>query len=339
MSYAIVDADGHVIESNEQVAKYLDAPYNRRPLTFPLYPQDGWDRRMLGKLGGSGSTAEQWLKALDAGGMERTVLYPTLGLFLSFLKDRQWAVAICRAYNTFLHEEFVKKSDRLHAVALLPVQDPEASAAELERSVRQLGLIGAMLAADGSHLLGDARFAPIFETAQKLDVMLGIHASGSHLGGGGLELFPQFIQAHTCSHAFGQMRQLTSVIFEGVPERFPDLRIAFLEAGCGWAPYWMERMDDEYAKRAAEAPALKKKPSDYCRSGKIYFSCEADEWLLPQALKLVGDSQIVYASDFPHWDNSYPASITEIRDRGDLTDTQKRKVLGDNARRLYGLKN
>jgi len=170
-------------------------------------------------------------------------------------------------------------------------------------------------------------------------VMVGIHASGSHLGGGGIELFPQFIQAHTCSHAFGQMRQLTSIVFEGIPERFPDLKIAFLEAGCGWAPYWMERMDDEYAKRAPEAPNLKKKPSDYVRSGKIYFSCEADEWLLPQAVKLVGENQIVYASDFPHWDNSYPQSLEEIRDRGDLGETQKRKILSDNARRLYGLKN
>ena len=98
-------------------------------------------------------------------------------------------------------------------------------------------------------------------------------------------------------------------------------------------------MDDEYAKRAPEAPNLKKKPSDYVRSGKIYFSCEADEWLLPQAVKLVGENQIVYASDFPHWDNSYPQSLHEIRDRGDLADAQKRKILSDNARRLYGLKN
>ena len=337
-SFPIVDADGHVIETNEQVSRYLDEPLRRRPLSFSLYPQDGWDRRMLGTLGDAGSTAEQWLAALDRGGMEATVLYPTLGLFLSFLKDRAWAVAICRAYNTFLHEEFVRKSERLHAVALLPVQDPDAAAAELERAVRQLGLKGAMLSADGSHLLGDARFAPIYETAQRLDVMVGIHASGSSLGGAGVELFPQFIQAHTCSHAFGQMRQITSVVFEGIPERFPDLRIAFLEAGCGWAPYWMERMDDEYAKRTAEAPALKRKPSDYIRSGKIYFSCEADEWLLGPAVKLVGENQIVYASDFPHWDHSYPASIDEIRDRGDLSDTQKRKILADNARRLYGLK-
>jgi predicted TIM-barrel fold metal-dependent hydrolase len=100
----------------------------------------------------------------------------------------------------------------------------------------------------------------------------------------------------------------------------------------------MERMDDEYAKRAEEAPALRKKPSEYIRSGSIYFSCEADEWLLPQAVKLCGENQIVYASDFPHWDHSYPGSIDEIKDRGDLTDAQKRKILADNTRRLYGLK-
>ncbi|HEU5322156.1 MAG TPA: amidohydrolase family protein, partial [Methylomirabilota bacterium] len=319
-AFAVLDADGHVTESNEQVAKYLDEPYRRRPAgAFGFYPGDGWDRRMLGTLGDAGGDAQAWLRALDRGGMEATVLYPTLGLFLSFLRDREWAVALCRAYNTMLHEEFVRVSPRLKAVALLPVQDPEAAAAELRRAVRELGLCGGMLAADGGHLLGDARFAPVYEEAQRLDVMLGVHASGSHLGGAGVELFPRFIQAHTCSHAFGQMRQLTSVIFEGVPERFPDLRLAFLEAGCGWAPYWMERMDDEYAKRAAEAPALKRKPSDYVRSGSIFFSCEADEWLLPQAVKLIGESQIVYASDFPHWDHSYPASLAEIRERGDLT--------------------
>jgi predicted TIM-barrel fold metal-dependent hydrolase len=337
MTYSILDADGHVTESQEQLAKYLDAPYRRRPLAFPWVPQDGWDRRLLGTLGQTGSTPAEWLQALDKGGMEAAVLYPTLGLFLSFLKDREWAVRLCRAYNTFLGEEFVKATPRLKAVALLPVQAPEACAGELRRAVRELGHVGAMLAADGNHLFGDSRFFPLYEEAERLGVMIGIHASGSHLGGAGVDLFPQFIQAHTCSHAFGQMRQLTSMIFEGVPERFPRLRIAYLEAGCGWAPYWMERMDDEYAKRASEAPALKKKPSDYIRGGNIYFSCEADEWLLPQAVKLVGENQIVYASDFPHWDNSYPQSLDEIRDRGDLTDAQKRKILGDNARRLYGV--
>ena len=333
----VIDADGHVTETQEQVAKYLDEPYRRRPTGMLFYPWDGWDRRMLGTLGEFAGNADAWLQAMDRGGMQTAVLYPTLGLFMSFLRDRQWAVALCRAYNTFMHEEFTRKSPRLKAVALLPVQDPDAAAAELGRAVRELGCVGAMLAADGSHVLGDARFAPIYGEAERMDTMLGVHASGSHLGGGGLEVFPAFIQTHTCSHAFGQMRQLTSIVLEGVPERFPKLRLAFLEAGCGWAPYWIERMDEEYAKRSSEAPALRKKPSEYVRSGRIYFSCEADECLLPQALRLIGEDQIVYASDYPHWDGSYPHSIGELRERSDLTEAQKRKVLAENARRLYKL--
>ena len=94
------------------------------------------------------------LRALDEGGVETTVLYPTLGLFASFLRDRAWAVALCRAYNTLLHEEFTRASPRLRAVALLPLQDPEAAARELGRAVRELGCVGGMLAADGPHLLG-----------------------------------------------------------------------------------------------------------------------------------------------------------------------------------------
>jgi predicted TIM-barrel fold metal-dependent hydrolase len=334
---SVFDADGHITETQDQIAKYLDDPYRQRSLTYPMYPADGWDRRLVNKLGDWSADATTWLAALDRGGVEEAVLYPTLGLFASFIRDRAWQVAICRAYNRMLAEEFIRVSPRLHAVALLPVIDPEAAAAELQTAVKEHGCVGAMLAADGGHLLGDRRFDPVYAEAQSLGVMLGIHASGSHLGGYGVDGMPSFIQTHTLSHAFGQMRQLTSTIFEGVPERFPSLRIAYLEAGCGWAPYWMGRMDDEYAKRAPEAPALKKKPSDYVRSGRIYFSCEADEGLLAQAVKLIGESQIVWASDFPHWDHSFPGSIAEIRERGDLTDAQKTKILRDNSRRLYGL--
>jgi uncharacterized protein len=334
---SIFDADGHITETQEQVAKYLDDPYRHRSLTYGMYPADGWDRRMINKLGDWGGDAATWLAAMDKGGVDETVLYPTAGLFMSFIPDRNWQVQICRAYNRMLHEEFIKVSPRLHAVAPLPILDPDEAAKELRNAVKNYGCVGAMVAADGGHLLGDRKFDPIYTEAQSLDAMVGLHASGSHLGGAGVDGFPSFIQTHTCSHAFGQMRQLTSTIFEGVPERFPDLRIGYLEAGCGWAPYWAERMDDEYAKRAPEAPALKKKPSDYIRSGKIYFSCEADEWMMPQAVKLIGENQIVWASDFPHWDHSFPHSIDEIRERGDLTEAQKTKILNDNARRLYGL--
>ena len=90
----VIDADGHVTESQEQIAKYLDEPFKRRPVNQFFYPWHGWDRRLLNTFSDLAGTTDAWLKALDRGGMESAVLYPTLGLFMSFLKDRQWAVAL-----------------------------------------------------------------------------------------------------------------------------------------------------------------------------------------------------------------------------------------------------
>src|SRR5438046_10059301 len=108
-----------------------------------------------------------------------------------------------------MHEDSLELDPSLKAAAPLPVQDPQAAAQELRRAVRELGHVGAMLAADGSHVLGDERFTPIYEEAQRLDVMLAIHASGSHLGGAGVDLFPGLIQAHHASNPHRHLLQLT----------------------------------------------------------------------------------------------------------------------------------
>ena len=335
MSYEVIDADGHVTETWEQIARHLEEPYQGRPLLTSFFPQDGWDRRLIGTKGDWAGDAKSWEQALDAGGMAISVLYPTLGLMMQFLRDAEWAVALARAYNTMLCKELTGQSTRLKAVALLPLQDPEAAAQELERAVGELGAVGGMLAADGD-LLGHKRFDPIYTVAQRLGVPLCVHASGSDMGSSGWERFPKFIQAHTCSHALAQMRQFTSVMFDGVPIRFPELSLAFLEAGSGWVPYFLQRMDEEWDKRGhVEAKLLTKSPTEYVRSGQIFFSCEADEPLLPQALQWVGDERILYASDFPHWDHSYPWSVRELSERTDLSAVQKQRILADNARRLY----
>ena len=114
-----------------------------------------------------------------------------------------------------------------------------------------------MLCADGSHLLGHRSFHPLYQAAAELGVAIGVHASGSHLGGGGVELFPKFIQAHTVSHPFGILRQFTSMMFEGVFEKFPTVHFAFLECGGTWVPWWLARMDEEFEHRGEQdAPAL-----------------------------------------------------------------------------------
>jgi predicted TIM-barrel fold metal-dependent hydrolase len=339
MQPEIIDADGHVTETWEQIARHLEEPYRRRPLLTPFFPQDGWDRRLTGHFHDWAGDVKSWHEAMDAGGMAIAVLFPTLGLFMPFLRDPDWAVATCRAYNTMLYKEITSQSLCLKGVALLPLQDPAAATDELRRTVEDYGFVGAMLCADGHFLLGHPRFDPIYAAAQELDVPVCVHASGTDMSNLGTEPFPKFIQAHTVSHAFGQMRQITSMIFEGVPARFPQLRIAYLEAGAGWVPYFVQRMDEEYEKRGhVEAPRLPRQPSEYVKGGNIYFSCEADENLLRQALDYVGPTQILYASDFPHWDHSYPQSLKELRNRTDVTQAEKRRIFSDNPRRLYRLR-
>jgi predicted TIM-barrel fold metal-dependent hydrolase len=134
------------------------------------------------------------------------------------------------------------------------------------------------------------------------------------------------------------MMQMMHMTYEGAFECFPALRVAYLEAGCTWVPYLLNRMDEEWEKRGAEeAPLCKQKPSAYIKSARVFVHAEPGEDLLPQALEILGDQSLVYASDWPHWDHEYPESIEHLWGREDLTEAQKRGILADNARAMYGL--
>src|SRR2546425_8876943 len=98
----VIDADGHVTESAEQLVKYMDAPFRNRQLVFPIVPADGWDRRLIRKYHDTAGTAGAWLTALGKGGVEQAGLFPTPGLFLSLLKDRTPAAPIFRPDNNFI---------------------------------------------------------------------------------------------------------------------------------------------------------------------------------------------------------------------------------------------
>ena len=332
-----IDADGHIFEG-DAFRRYIEPPYDRRQTLAA--GGDSFDRTMNGEIPQfMDTTAEKWLEVMDEGGLDKTVLFPTAGLSVGFIREPDFAAAFCRAYNTFMSEEFIKVSPRLHAVALLPLQDVEEAVRELRRAVTELRMVGAMLATDGPWLLGDPKFDPLYREAQRLGTMVGLHAGGSLRGRGFEEyLVNRFIQSHTLAHPGAQMRHMVSMVLEGVPEKFPDLKIAFLEAGCTWVPFLMDRMDENFAFRGyREAPLLKKKPSEYVAGPNIFVSCEPEERLLPESMRIIGEDCVMYASDWPHWDNSYPESLHELEAREDLSPEQKRKILVDNPRRLYGL--
>ena len=334
-TWKVIDADGHAMDYAEVYNDYLEEPYVRRGRGQggPWYPVEAYNRGVYGTLGKEGRDLKERLADMDLQEIEVAVLYPTFGLFIAQIKERDYAAALCRAYNNWIADQ-CRQSPRLRAVALLPVTAPEECPKELNRAVTKLGLVGAMLSASGLHRsYADPAYFPLYEEAQRLRVPLAVHASGGDDFGS--ELLPSFIATHTCGHPFPVLRQLTAMVFEGIPELFPRLTLGFLEIGCGWLPYWMERMDEEYEKRAQEAPLLKAKPSEYLTGGRIYYSCEPDEKMVGTVVDMVGADCIMYASDYPHWDMSYPESAVLIKKRQDLSEEAKRKILGDNARRFY----
>jgi hypothetical protein len=342
-----IDGDGHVIENIPQLLDHLEAPYRSwygsgRGGAVTLLPGDGAPRGLGGKFtSGPGNSTASWLSMMQEGELESAILYPTGGLFGGFLKDADYAVAFSRAYNNWLAKDLLKPEQGLVGVALLPIQDPQEAAKELRRAKQELGLVGAMLPADGGHLLGNRHYNVLYQAAAEVDMPIAIHASGSWAADAHTtsHQFPKFIQAHTISHPFGILRQFTSMMFEGVFERFPTVRFGFLECGGTWVPWWLDRMDEEYEHRGAEeAPDLTRKPSTFVHEGgNLFFGCEAEERMLGPTLDLIGVDTIMYASDWPHWDGDYPHSLFEMQQRDDLTEEQRHGVLSRAAERFYGL--
>jgi hypothetical protein len=263
-------------------------------------------------------------------------MYPTSGLGIGRAREPNYNAALCRAYNDFI-SDYCKASPRLKAVANLPVNNPAEAVKELNRAVTKLGLCGGMLAAQAHNKnLGSPEFYPLYEEAQRLNTPVAVHAFGGDEAG--TEIFDQFICLHTTGHPFPVLRQLTGMIFGGIPELYPKLKIGYLEIGCGWIPYWMERMDEEWEKRGhVEAPLCKKKPREYLTGGNIYYGCEPEEKMMGYIVNEIGSKTLMYASDYPHWDMSWPESAVIIWRREDLSTEAKKDILENNAKRFYDL--
>lgn len=331
----IVDADGHVQDTPSGYRQHLEAPYNTRN-DRAIYPADGFDRSQGGGRGRSPKNAEDALADMDVEGIDTMVLFPTLGLNLGMVREPDYASALARAYNNWVYEHRKAAPDRLQAVAILPLVDLPAAVRELERAANDLGVVGAMVHTEVSRQnVGDEAYWPLYSAAQRLRLPIAFHAHGS--GSPDTYRWRNFLGAHTWSHLPEQLITAASVIYGGVLEKFPDLQVAFLEAGCGWVPFWMEHLDEEWEKRRFDAPLLVDHPSAYFSNGRCWVSCEPEEKTIPYVAQWIGEDQILYASDYPHWDGGWPHTVDTILERDDLSEALKRKILGENASRFYGL--
>lgn len=328
----IIDADGHLRDRDADIRAFMEEPYCRRQAS--LLPNDVWDSSMYGKLGMNIHDVPTRLRDMDKEGIDLSVLFPTGGFAVTELPEKDYAAAFCRGYNNWV-ASVCKESPRLRGVGLAPFQDVPAAVTEINRAITKLGLVGITVGSFGmKEHLGTPTFWPIYEELQRLNAPLLIH--NSRQGPAGEIRFDTFLFRHTIGRPFETLLDCAALMYGGVPEKFPKLRVAFLECGCGWVPYWMDRMDEEYEKRESEAPLLKAKPSEYMIRGNWFYATEPEESTLPYVLERVGEDVILFASDYPHWDGNFPYMVSTMRGRKDISDKVKQKILCDNAKRLYG---
>src|SRR5262249_24486598 len=191
----------------------------------------------------------------DCEKIDQMVLFPSLGLGVAGIEEPAFAVDFARIYNRFVANFCKGGEGRLFAAAVLPLQDLEASV-EVLREAKDQGLVCAVLppALPGKNL-DHPDLDPVYAAAWDLDMALGVHgAPGVHLPQIGVDRFTNYIQVHCISFPFDQMAAMTALVSGGVFDRHPKLRVAFLEAGVGWVPFFIDRMHEHFEKRGDWIP-------------------------------------------------------------------------------------
>jgi uncharacterized protein len=343
----IIDADGHLDERPDEIIDYLDPPLHGEAIVgrgHGLFPSwQATENRARTLLHGESHppyrldpTPAGWLAFAERAGLEQAILYPTDALSFGLCEDPAVAAPLARAYNTWAHARYMQHSPRLKCVALVPLQDVAAAVRELRRAVTELGMPGAFLpAVNPRGPLGGADYWPLYEEAERLGCFLGVH--GGHMGRG-RDVLAGLRGAGLLHHPISQIVELTSMVSAGVFETFPRLKVGYLEAGCGWVPFLLDRLDEKWSGPGSRSP-LKRKPSSYVRDGSIYFSAEPEESALPLVIERVGADHLFVASDFPHElsDDGFLTHLDEWRERTDIPDAALEQILTETAREAYAL--
>ena len=366
MDRTVVDADGHVLEP---LTAFDDCPEAQR--LHVVRDSYGLDHVFageqeivtvsLGKLGTPGSDmadladsptydeaqpggfdARIRLRDMDGEGIDLAVLYPSLGLNFWSITDTETAVSLARAYNDWLAAYCAADPARLYGAAMVPWQSIDASIAELRRAHDELGFHAAFLRPNPclGRTISHPEHERFWEAADELDMTIGIHEGSANTIetlGSNRKPFNALV-LHAVSHAFEQMLACAQLITQGVMERHPGLRFVFLEAGGGWGPYWLWRLDEQVRGFGGFCPEMKLLPSEYF-ARQCWISFEIDEPTLPALLPILGEERAVWGSDYPHHDATFPGAVHELRETiTALPDAIQRKVLGTNALDCYGLR-
>jgi predicted TIM-barrel fold metal-dependent hydrolase len=275
---------------------------------------------------------------LDQEGIEAAFLYPSIGLGLGHLTDLDLAAVCARAYNDWLADFCQPYPNRLFGVGMMPLQDVDASVYEMRRVVRDKGMKAVFIRPNpyNNRRLNDPAYDSFWQTAQELDCAVAIHGSfNSRMPTVGSDRYPDEFFQHMICHPFEQQMACMDLVCGGVLAKYPRLRVAFMEAGVGWLGYWLERMDGHYESMPMYVPWLQRKPSEYFLS-QCFLSCDPDDATISSMMEFGGDTTIIWGSDYPHFDCTFPDAVGELVENcSRLTDAQRTAVVGENAARLY----
>jgi predicted TIM-barrel fold metal-dependent hydrolase len=283
--------------------------------------------------------AESRMPDMDAEGIDLAVLFPPGSGEEWALGDVDFSIALCQTLNDARAEYASHAPDRLKLVAKLPMIEPKAAAEELERCVSQHGFVGLVTA---THIreknLDDPSFDPVWETAQRLNVAVCTHGGGQAPGQTPIliDRFDTRLGIHAVTHPLGAMQAVYNFTVGGIWARFPDLRVGFMEAGVGWLPFWLERLDEHWELMSDQAPLIDRAPSTYFE-GRGFLTTEPDEKMVPYVAQSVSPEIVCYSSDYCHWDCAFPDSVKILEERADLDESIKPQLFSQNAARLYNL--
>jgi predicted TIM-barrel fold metal-dependent hydrolase len=342
----IVDADGHVVEP---ASAWAALPDRYRPRISADGAGDEHvvvgDTEVLAMPPGTftrprGSDPRARLRDMDGEGIDQAVLYPTIGLSCSLVEDPAAAVALAAASNDWLAGNCSIDPRRLFGAATLPLQDPVAAARELRRAVSELGLVSAFVRTNPrlGRSLADRAYDVVWEAAEELNVPIGIHEGSSvSVPTLGSERPRNPLILHAVSHPFEAMLACAELIAFGTLERHPGLRLLFLGSSGGWVPFWLGRLDAQAESFGGFCPDMARRPSEYF-ARQCAVSFDVDERTLPALVPFVGERRVVWGSDSPHHDATFPGAVAAIRSTvAPCATAAQVHVLGLNARQLYGL--
>jgi predicted TIM-barrel fold metal-dependent hydrolase len=365
----VIDADGHVMEPNELYDRFIEEKFRadleelkRIAATRPSQYFFGFFHQLnTGRPLGAVSIEKPLVRAgrrprgetpdirggfdphvrvkdMDREGIDTAVLFATAVSSFCALKSVEFELAMIRAYHRWLAGYCSAYPRRLAGVAVVPMRAPELAAAQIRRVAKEPWCVGVYLSGHmEDKLLDHPAFHPIWRACVDADLPACFHGGTARppYGCATFEMGNNLFIQHSATNPFEIMRAIAALVGGGVLELFPRLRVAFLEAGVGWLPYWMERLDEHYALMPEYVPNLKRKPSEAIRSENFFISCDPDEETLPFVVNFVGSDHVLYASDYPHFDGRFPDTV-KLTARPEVFPPEvQRKILQDNPLRLY----